>query len=107
MEDVGDVVGDRLRAQGEQTGNLSIRGPFCRASCGGTRWVRYLSETMDGDFEEAFRLCACNYEPEGPGERARENLEIVEQRALTGRIRLAARAVTLEICIGPNTATLR
>ena len=61
---------------------------------------------MDGDFEEAFRLCACNYEPEGPGERARENLEIVEQRALTGRIRLAAHAVTLEICVGPNTANL-
>ena len=80
--------------------------PSC-ASCGGTRWVRYLSETLDGSVEEAFRLCACNYEPEGPGERARENLEIVEQRALTGRIRLAARAVTLEICIGPNTATLR
>ena len=28
MEDVGDVVGDRLRAQGEQTGNLSVGGPF-------------------------------------------------------------------------------
>ena len=62
---------------------------------------------MDGDFEEAFRLCACNYEPEGPDERARETREIVEQHALTGRIRLAAHAVTLEICVGPNTATLR
>jgi hypothetical protein len=29
--------------------------------CGGRRWVRYLSETTDGDFEEAFRLCPCNH----------------------------------------------
>jgi hypothetical protein len=31
--------------------------------CGGRRWVRYLSETTDGDFEEAFRLCPCNHRP--------------------------------------------
>jgi hypothetical protein len=66
-----------------------MTNPSC-ASCGGTRWVRYLSETLDGYFEEAFRLCACNYEPEGQGERAREKPEIVEQLALTGRIHLAA-----------------
>ena len=82
-----------------------MTNPSC-ASCGGTRWVRYLSETMDGDFEEAFRLCACNYEPEGLGERARENPKIVEQLALTGRICLAAHAVTLKISVGPNMATL-
>jgi hypothetical protein len=29
--------------------------------CGGTRWVRYFSETTDGEFEEAFRLCPCNH----------------------------------------------
>ena len=34
------------------------------SECGDTRWVRYLSETVDGSFEEAFRLCPCNYEPE-------------------------------------------
>ena len=61
---------------------------------------------MDGNFEEAFRLCACNYGPEGQGERAREKPKIVEL-ALTGRICLAAHAVTLEIGVGPNTATLR
>jgi hypothetical protein len=49
---------------------------------------------------------ACNYEPEGQGERAREKPEIVEQLALTNQIRLAAHAVTLEICVGPNTASL-
>lgn len=76
--------------------------PSC-AKCGSTRWVRYFSETMEGDFEEAFRLCACNYAPVGKEKRAREKLEIV----LTGRLRLAARAVTLEICIDPNTETLR
>jgi hypothetical protein len=73
--------------------------------CGGTRWVRYVSETMDGHFEEAFRLCACNRAPVGQGERAGEKPEIVEI-ALTGRLRLAAHAVTLEICVDPNTATL-
>lgn len=30
---------------------------------GGTRWIRYFSETTDGKLEEAFRLCLCNYEP--------------------------------------------
>ena len=43
--------------------------------CGGKRWVRYFSETTDGNFEEAFRLCPCNRQPgawerdrrEGPG----------------------------------------
>ena len=34
------------------------------SECGGTRWVRYFSETVHGSFEEAFRLCHCNYEPE-------------------------------------------
>ena len=34
--------------------------PTC-LSCGGRRWVRYFSETTDGDFEEAFRLCPCNH----------------------------------------------
>jgi hypothetical protein len=41
-------------------------------NCGGTRWVRYFSETTDGDFEEAFRLCPCNHESEACGERAHE-----------------------------------
>jgi hypothetical protein len=26
--------------------------------------VSYFSETMDGNFEEAFRLCPCNHRPE-------------------------------------------
>ena len=37
--------------------------PTC-LRCGGSRWVRYFSETTDGDFEEAFRLCPCNHRPE-------------------------------------------
>lgn len=32
--------------------------------CGGRRWVSYFSETTDGNFEEAFRLCPCNHRPE-------------------------------------------
>ncbi len=46
--------------------------------CGGTRWTRYFSETMDGGFEESFRLCPCNYEPETRGERACEEPEHAE-----------------------------
>ncbi len=34
--------------------------PTC-LRCGGRRWVRYFSETTDGNFEEAFRLCPCNH----------------------------------------------
>ena len=86
-------------------GGRAVNIPSC-TSCGGTRWVRYFSETLDGDFEEAFRLCACNHASIGQvgrGERACGKPEIV----LTGRLRLAAHAVTLEICVDPNTATLR
>ena len=40
-----------------------MAAPTC-SQCGGKRWVSYFSETTDGDFEEAFRLCSCNYRPE-------------------------------------------
>ena len=40
--------------------------------CGGRRWVRYFSETTDGNFEEAFRLCPCNHEPEIRHKHTRE-----------------------------------
>ena len=49
--------------------------------CGGTRWVRYLSETIDGDLEEAFRLCPCNHEPETRDERAHEEPKRAESKA--------------------------
>ncbi len=45
--------------------------PLC-SECGGTRWVRYFSETKDGAVEEAFRLCPCNHEVETRAERACE-----------------------------------
>jgi hypothetical protein len=47
--------------------------PTC-SRCGGKLWVRYFSETIDGDFEEAFRLCPCAHESEACGERAREGM---------------------------------
>jgi hypothetical protein len=50
-------------------------------------------------------LYACNYEPEEQGERAREEPEILVP-ALTNRIRLAAHAVTPEICVGSNKASI-
>ncbi len=37
--------------------------PTC-LRCGGRRWVRYFSETTDGNFEGAFMLCPCNHRPE-------------------------------------------
>ena len=51
-----------------------MAAPTC-SRCGGSRWVRYFSETTDGSFEEAFRLCPCNHEPEARGEDRREELE--------------------------------
>ena len=48
-----------------------MSAPSC-SECGGTRWVRYFSETTNGDLEEAFRLCPCNHDPETRGERSRE-----------------------------------
>ena len=46
--------------------------------CGGTRWIRYFSETTDGNLEEAFGLCPCNHEPETCSERGCEESEHVE-----------------------------
>ena len=46
--------------------------------CGGRRWIPYFSETTDGDLEEAFRLCPCNYAPEERSECGCEELECVE-----------------------------
>ncbi len=51
-----------------------MAAPSC-SECGGMRWVRYFSETMDGNFEEAFRLCSCNYEPQARSERSSEGSE--------------------------------
>ena len=57
-----------------------MSAPSC-LECGGTRWVRYFSETTNGDLEEAFRLCPCNHEPETRGERSREEPEPSEINA--------------------------
>ncbi len=46
--------------------------------CDDTRWVRYFSETTDGNLEEAFRLCPCNHEPETRSERGCEESERAE-----------------------------
>jgi len=43
--------------------------------CGGRRWVRYFSETTDGNFEEAFRLCPCNHKSKARGERVGEGAQ--------------------------------
>jgi hypothetical protein len=36
--------------------------PFCR-ECDGTGWIPYRSETLDGEMEEAYRLCANSCTP--------------------------------------------
>ena len=54
--------------------------PFC-SECGGTRWVRYFSETTDGDLEEAFGLCPCNRQPETRGEDRRQEPEVARNIA--------------------------
>ena len=43
--------------------------------CGGRRWIRYFSETTDGSFEEAFKLCPCNHKSKACSERAREGAQ--------------------------------
>ena len=48
-----------------------MAAPTC-SRCGGRRWVRYFSETKDGNFEEAFMLCSCNHKSKAQGEGARE-----------------------------------
>ena len=40
---------------------MSVR-PFCR-ECDGTGWIPYSSETVDGELEEAYRLCPNCYAP--------------------------------------------
>ena len=51
-----------------------MSAPTC-LRCRGSRWVRYFSETTDGNFEEAFRLCPCNHETKARGEERSEELE--------------------------------
>ena len=51
--------------------------PSC-SECSGTRWVRYFSETTDGNLEQAVRLCPCNHGPETRSERGGEESERVE-----------------------------
>ena len=48
--------------------------PTC-SKCGGRRWVRYFSETTDGNFEEAFKLCPCNHKSKAQDEHAREGAQ--------------------------------
>jgi hypothetical protein len=50
-----------------------MSAPTC-SRCRGSRWVRYFSETTDGNFEEAFRLCSCNHKPEAQDKRTRERI---------------------------------
>ena len=62
-----------------------MSAPTC-SRCGGSRWVRYFSETTDESFEEAFRLCPCNHEPEARGEDRREQPEGVREKPARRRI---------------------
>ena len=51
-----------------------MAAPSC-SRCGDRRWVCYFSETTDGDFEEAFRLCPCNQKSKVQGERVGEGVQ--------------------------------
>ena len=61
-----------------------MAAPTC-SRCGGSRWVSYFSETTDGNFEEAFRLCPCKHEPEVLGDR-REAPEGARKKSARRRI---------------------
>ena len=74
----------------------------CRA-CGGERWVRYLSETIEGEYEEAFRLCECNYElQERRHSEPRQRLDRAEITLMAGRLRLVAHGVMFEVSLDPG-----
>ena len=62
-----------------------MAAPTC-SRCGGSRWIRYFSETTDGTFEEAFRLCPCNHKPEARGEERREEPEGARKKLARRRI---------------------
>jgi hypothetical protein len=67
-----------------------MAAPTSCSRCGGSRWVRYLSETTNGDFEEAFGLCPCNHQLEARGEDRREEPEgasNIARAKLVNRIR--------------------
>ncbi len=71
--------------------------PFC-SECGGARWVRYFSETTDGDLEEAFELCPCNRQPHTRDEDRRQEPEGARNTArgkLVSRIRVIELRVEL------------
>ncbi len=63
--------------------------PIC-SRCGGRRWVRYFSETKDGNFEETFELCPCNHQRGAWGEDRRKESECAENIA---REKLASRRI--------------
>src|SRR5215211_6954045 len=43
--------------------NWNFQGDLPCRECDGTGWVSYRSETVDGDFEEAYRLCSKGHAP--------------------------------------------
>ena len=44
-------------------GNWNFRGDHRCRECDGTGWVLYRSESVDGEFEEAYRLCPQGHAP--------------------------------------------
>jgi hypothetical protein len=47
----------------EEVGRGSLDGDHLCHECDGTGWVLYRSETVDGEFEEAYRLCPEGHAP--------------------------------------------
>ena len=67
------------------------------AQCGGRRWVRYFSETTDGDFEEAFGLCHCNRQPEAWGAWGEDRREEPGGARNIARAKLVSRVRVIEL----------
>jgi hypothetical protein len=44
-------------------GKRNFQGDHPCQECDGTGWVPYLSETLEGGFEEAYRLCPEGHAP--------------------------------------------
>ena len=71
-----------------------MAAPTC-SRYGGRGWVRYFSETTDGDFEEAFKLCPCNHKSKARGDSAREGAQ-----NCTMRIVYSFELKVLKVCKG-------
>src|SRR5215211_5245797 len=60
---IASLTSSRLSQSHSRGGAASMDGDNLCRECDGTGWVLYRSETIDGEFEEAYRLCPKGHAP--------------------------------------------